>query len=97
MSQVILIDVRSSDRGDLVENQLPQTKNLIRIFWIYEKFYFSGNNIGQYTFPVTYISKRRNLPGLEHYSIDISKWCYLMNYLLTYNILRISLFLIINY
>ena len=53
MHQVIFIVVRSSDRGDLVENQLPQTKNLITLFWIYEMFYFSGNNIGQYIVSVT--------------------------------------------
>jgi len=28
MHQVIFIVVRSSDRGDLVENQIPQTKTL---------------------------------------------------------------------
>ena len=32
MHQVIFIVVRSSDRGDLVENELPQTKNLIPLF-----------------------------------------------------------------
>ena len=44
MHQVIFIVVRSSDRGDLVENQIPRTKNLIPLFEIFDKAYFSMIN-----------------------------------------------------
>ena len=40
MHQVIFIVVRSSDRGDLVENQIPQTKTLFPYFEYMKSSFF---------------------------------------------------------